>query len=224
MLWSIFEALASALCVMQAGHLPDQPPPTTAYQGIIHNDLKPENIFLAKPLADFWAGIPVAKVGDFGLAELLNSDRAQRQGGGTTGYRAPEGCSYPDGSPYQNNTVQDGCTDVWVVGRIMLSLMRLDNGRAARNQKVTLDNIFMPSVPQAQRANFPAAMVDLVHACLERDNVDRPSAFELWNSIQQEVGVRQGGGLFDRPLRMRERDPAELIFYSNTGDIYASLG
>ncbi|KAK4626510.1 hypothetical protein CLAFUW4_04163 [Fulvia fulva] len=47
-LWAIFEALASALYLMNFGHLPGTNQPVT-WEGIIHRDLKPDNIFFSTP-------------------------------------------------------------------------------------------------------------------------------------------------------------------------------
>ena len=47
--------------------------------GIIHQDLKPENIFINENRF---------KIGDFGLSYKINGDNPNR--GGTRGYSAPE--------------------------------------------------------------------------------------------------------------------------------------
>ena len=63
-------------------------------QGIIHGDLKPENIFLTYPDQPRSALVPIAKIGDFGSARFieLQSDTAsgpKREMGSPT-YAAPE--------------------------------------------------------------------------------------------------------------------------------------
>lgn len=43
-LWAIFEALVSAVCIMQCGCLPDDPPPDGGrIDPVIHCNLKPLN-------------------------------------------------------------------------------------------------------------------------------------------------------------------------------------
>ena len=67
-------------------------------EDIIHRDIKPANILLFKPkqvrgkgsaTEDFQAR---ARLADFGLAKLIESQRAEASGGGTPAYMAPEAC------------------------------------------------------------------------------------------------------------------------------------
>ena len=64
-LWSLFESLAAAACIMESGHLPDLPPPKVWPKEIMHLDMKPANIFLSDPREDTWPNYPTFKLGGF---------------------------------------------------------------------------------------------------------------------------------------------------------------
>ncbi len=55
-------------------------------QGIVHDDLKPENIFLAYSAE----GALIPKIGDFGSAHLINHSKQSRREIGSPTYAAPE--------------------------------------------------------------------------------------------------------------------------------------
>ncbi|KAM3424750.1 hypothetical protein BST61_g6734 [Cercospora zeina] len=113
MLWAIFEALVAALCMMSDGKLPSNRT-AVAHHPFLHRDLKPANIFLAKPACSVWRGIPVAKVGDFGLAVPSDAPRCEEQGVGTKMYLAPEAYAYPPDSPWYDSTNITAKADMWI--------------------------------------------------------------------------------------------------------------
>ena len=95
----LFEALIQVATAVQAAH----------DKGIIHRDLKPENILIGHDRRGLWA-----KVLDFGIVKVLNSDeatRTQTKAGimGTPGYLSPE--------QFQSMPV-DGRSDVFALGCI----------------------------------------------------------------------------------------------------------
>lgn len=75
--------------------------------GIVHHDLKPENIFLRPGL--------IVKLGDFGFSELVDNDGNSSIGvDGTLHYLAPE---VLEGYPYRFES------DIWSVGLILYFLL-----------------------------------------------------------------------------------------------------
>ncbi|KAK4626633.1 G2-specific protein kinase fin1 [Fulvia fulva] len=129
-LWSIFEALVSAACLMNHGQLPDGPPaPATAgWQALIHRDIKPANIFFAKPHATKWPGIPTAKLGDFGLGALQSDPNSARPGVGSEGFQAPEQYFYAAEDPPRpdlDGKAVSHKSDIWAIAKNMMNLINL---------------------------------------------------------------------------------------------------
>jgi serine/threonine protein kinase len=130
-LWTFFRDLAKAACIMHLGRNPlesgAQDP--ADWTEIIHRDIKPGNIFLATPLSKTGRGIPVCKLGDFGLAvppeyrPLRNPEDMCRAG--TRGWRAPEQQAYENA---EHRRKLSSATNIWEIGRIMLALVELTHG------------------------------------------------------------------------------------------------
>ncbi|XP_046396969.1 serine/threonine-protein kinase Nek8-like [Ischnura elegans] len=76
---------------------------------ILHRDLKPQNIFLS-------ADKTIAKIGDFGISKVLNSQSHAESLVGTPNYLSPELC---EGKPYGKKS------DIWALGCILYELLSL---------------------------------------------------------------------------------------------------
>lgn len=88
--------------------------------GILHRDIKPENIFVA-PSGEY-------KLGDFGIAKIVESTQNYLSRKGTYTYMAPE---VYQGKPY------DGRADIYSLGMVLYQC--LNDGRS----------LFMPASPAA---------------------------------------------------------------------------
>lgn len=146
-------------------------------RGVLHRDLKPQNVFLA----DDGAGPPVVMLLDFGLAKLLSggsdlgADALTRSGAivGTPHYMAPE-------QLYGDRAI-DRRADVWSIGALAyecLSGKRAIEGRsygqivrALGRGRITPLAAVAPHVPE------PLARVILAMLSPERD--DRPELAEV---------------------------------------------
>jgi len=133
-------------------------------KGVVHRDLKPENVLLA----DEGRAGRVAKICDFGLADILYSDRSyvnltgSRISMGTVNYMAPE--------QRQDAGRVDQRADVFSYGVVLYELFtgELPVGRflppAERNKAIDrrLDPIIMKALEQDPRRRFPRVneMVD----------------------------------------------------------------
>ncbi|GAB7322030.1 hypothetical protein MBLNU13_g03080t1 [Cladosporium sp. NU13] len=160
------------------------------WEEIIHRDLKPSNIFLAAPLSKTSRGIPVCKLGDFGLAvprkyEPLRNPEDMR-GAGTPGWKAPEYNRYPQDFEIYHEL--SSATDVWAIGRVILALMELpirrlpvvrydgeDEGRVVVQAKAQLV------------ATYGEELYGLVEKCLEPDPENRIKAHHLLRAIDRQI-------------------------------------
>ncbi len=137
-------------------------------KGVVHRDLKPENVLLA----DDGSNNKVAKICDFGLADILFSDRSyvnltgSRISMGTVNYMAPE--------QRQDAGRVDQRADVFSYGVMVYELLtgELPVGRfpppSERNKEVDkrLDPVIMRSLDQDARRRYPFVkeMVDRVES------------------------------------------------------------
>ncbi len=140
--------------------------------GVVHRDLKPDNIFLAK----FDAVGQVVKVLDFGLAKLL--DRAADNDGlvteanlrlGTPRYMAPEQIHSAPVTP---------ATDVYSLGVLLFEMLAQrapfvgDDGMEVLAQRLRREAPRISTIVPAK--NFSEQIDDLLASMLKRDRDQRP--------------------------------------------------
>jgi beta-lactam-binding protein with PASTA domain/serine/threonine protein kinase len=130
--------------------------------GLVHRDVKPENILLAEDGA--------VKVADFGLTHAIDADGASTRTGlmmGTVAYCAPEQISR--GSA-------DARSDVYAAGIVLFELLtgappyRGDSALAVAYQHVNSD---VPP-PSTRRSDLAPALDDLVRRATAREPSARP--------------------------------------------------
>jgi len=191
-LWSFYKDLAAAACVMESGYNPLSNDYRAAddWEEIIHRDLKPSNIFLAAPLANTSRGIPVCKLGDFGLAvpreyEPLGNPEGMR-GAGTPGWKAPEFNRYPQ--DLEVNHELSSATDIWAIGRVILALMELPTGRlpVVRYDGENEGRVDVQAKSQLV-ATYGEDLCGLVEKCLEPTPEDRIRAQNLLRAIDRQI-------------------------------------
>ncbi|HXU80993.1 MAG TPA: serine/threonine-protein kinase, partial [Polyangia bacterium] len=151
---------------------------------LVHRDLKPDNIFLARPPG----GREIAKILDFGIAKALASVGRRAQGTrvgttvGTPMYMAPEqAVADPD---------IDARADLYSLGVILYQTLA---GRPPfdGNNAVDVLAAVMMETPPALGSLCPQApfeLVQLVEAAMSRDRNKRPStAGEFITRLQEAV-------------------------------------
>ncbi|GIY81843.1 hypothetical protein CDAR_42952 [Caerostris darwini] len=127
-------------------------------KGILHRDLKTQNIFLTKN--------KLVKVGDLGIAQVLKAAEVMATTFTSTPYYMnPEVLS---GKPYNQKT------DVWALGCCMYEIATLEYIFAAQNmQKLVKGKI--PSIPR----KYSVGLFNIISSMLDPDPDKRPSVTEL---------------------------------------------
>jgi len=151
---------------------------------LVHRDLKPDNIFLARPPG----GREIAKILDFGIAKALASVGRRQKGthvGATVGtpmYMAPEqAVGDPD---------IDARADLYSMGVILYQVL---SGRPPFDGKNAVDVMaaLMMETPVSLGSlcpHAPLALVQLVESAMSRDRTQRPAtAAEFMARLEEAV-------------------------------------
>lgn len=181
-------------------------------------------VFLSAPDEDFWKGIPVIKLGDFGVA----CDEVDAQKGlGTLPWQAPVSSS--DGvsscstdlvqeqrghtsDPYSPNLITTA-SDLWAVGRLIYCLMTLDEGDVLTEQNLDDEEEF-PFMAEDIPDIYPDALIDLVESCLRNEAEKRPAVDELWTEIRKHT-ADPGQSVRGMPMNLRPSSADEMILFDS---------
>jgi len=153
-------------------------------EGILHRDLKPANIFIMQKRKKTSSGASdgFVKVGDFGLAKIVYSDRSETtsQSGpesrgliGTPEYMAPE--------QMQQNVQLDARADIYAIGAIAYHML---GGRPPFigdiTQLIAQKLMQSPAPLLSLRSDIPVELDKAIMHALERAPADRPSSATDW--------------------------------------------
>jgi len=132
--------------------------------GIIHRDIKPRNLFLARRDD----GSSLLKVLDFGIAKSTATDLTQTGTTlGTPRYMAPE--------QLRSARTVDARTDVWALGVVLYELLcgkPIFDGDTATELAVSI--VIDPHVPlRTRKPELPVALEAIVDRCLAKEPGDR---------------------------------------------------
>jgi serine/threonine protein kinase len=148
-------------------------------RGIVHRDVKPENVFLTAP-----DDAPVAKLLDFGVSKLEDAagdPLATRQGAllGSPAYMSPE--------QIESSADVDARADVWAVG---ILLYRCLTGRVPFPQRGLRELAFAittapPPSLTIEHPGVPSAVIAIVERCLAKSPDERfESAAALADALE----------------------------------------
>jgi serine/threonine-protein kinase len=164
-------------------------------EGILHRDLKPANIFLMQQKRKVTGEDGFVKVGDFGLAKIVNADRSELTSDsgpasrgiiGTPEYMAPEQMQ-PDGQ-------LDVRADIYALGTIAYHML---GGRPPFTGNIT--QLIAQKLTQAPpslstlRSDVNAELEAAIMKALEKEPKDRPpTASEWFESVAAAVTTESG--------------------------------
>jgi serine/threonine protein kinase len=147
--------------------------------GIIHRDMKPENILLTAQ-GD-------VKITDFGIARMNSGPRLTEHGGvvGTIDYVSPE---------YLEKGQVDLRSDIYALGVMAYEMI---TGETPFKGKSVIETMTMrlktdPTVPHILRADCPEGLSDIIMKCLARTPETR---YQTASEIHQDLLTLQSGGL-----------------------------
>lgn len=133
-------------------------------QGVIHRDIKPDNLLLSDD--------EVLKVVDFGVSEMFEipTDMKIAKAAGSPAFLAPELCG-------KHGSVSGTAADIWSMG---VSLYCLKYGKIPFNREGVLEmyeaiKTEEPRVPEDENPDF----VDLMRKLLEKDPDERITMDQL---------------------------------------------
>ena len=186
--------------IAERGHLPAEVAAAIAVEvasalehahglGVIHRDVKPENVLLDLPTEGQSDGeaalVPRVKITDFGIAKLLDVQGVTSTGQvlGSPAHMAPEQIEGGD---------VNASADVFGLGVLLyeacVGKLPFDGKNPAQVLRRVLDGTFTPA--DRARPTIGAGLSQIIGKALARDAVDRyPSARALMEALRDELGV-----------------------------------
>jgi hypothetical protein len=138
-------------------------------RGVVHRDVKPGNVMVADDGS--------AKLTDFGIARLLESDALTRTGDvvGTIAYMAPEQA--------EGRRVTEGA-DVYALALVLYEALSGTNPVRAEGAGATARRVGMRIPPLRRlRRDLPAALCDAIDLALEPEPAERAALAELREAL-----------------------------------------
>ncbi|MBK9548669.1 MAG: protein kinase [Gemmatimonadetes bacterium] len=182
--------------------------------GILHRDLKPANIVLTP------AGAP--KILDFGIARLMGShgeaSKLTQTGMliGSLPYMAPEQLT---------GDADDSRTDIYALGVMLFEMATGRRPFLKERPEALMFEIFgsAPPAVRSLRADAPAALDELIDACLSKDPARRPATATAVAAALRSLGSGTSSGPVAVPGRDTIRAIAVLPLRNVSGDPVAGV-
>ncbi len=137
-------------------------------RGVVHRDMKPENVFLLRQQPGE-QGVPRVKVIDFGVSRVKDHDIHLTQAGvilGTPSFMSPE---------QARAEVVDERADIYGVGAVLYNLLTGVRPFDADDPTRTLIMLLTEELPPIRQTNpsVPPGLEAVIRACLAKDRNDR---------------------------------------------------
>ncbi|RMY58165.1 hypothetical protein D0865_02749 [Hortaea werneckii] len=215
-IWSAFEAMARAACLMKNGSVINASP--AEWERLVHRDIKPANILIMhapRPPADaWWPSLPLVKLGDFGM--MVREDNkgfdnpSVLMNLGTELYCAPEQSKNHVQRENQRKYKVTPAADVFAIGKVVLCMMRLRNDTEKRRPSVQLD--YTPyEFPEELGRRYGPELVKLVKRCMKPEPDRRISPERLLSKIQGYVESVEDDEGTPTPLKFQLPRPEEYL-------------
>jgi len=154
--------------------------------GILHRDLKPANIMISGRRVSGPSGAPVAKLLDFGLAKLINTDAdiARTEEGtvaGTPAYMSPE---------QAEGRTLDVRSDIFSFGAVLYEMLSGTRAFAGHTAAQVLSAVLRDD--PAPLPPVPSAVDRTVRGCLSKDPVNRFQTMQEVKASLEGVSTKPG--------------------------------
>jgi eukaryotic-like serine/threonine-protein kinase len=149
--------------------------------GVVHRDIKPQNITVQPSGAQIPAGAVRSKLMDFGIARLRNAPALTPTGEvmGTIAYMAPE---QAEGAP------ATAATDTYSLALTLYECWAGENPVVRSTPAATARAIGEPLPPLCRlRPDLPRRLSDALDACLAPDPEERPTIEELGSELDEAI-------------------------------------
>jgi len=184
-------------------------------EGILHRDLKPANIFLMQQRRKTAGQDGFVKVGDFGLAKIVNADRSDLSSGsgpasrgiiGTPEYMAPE--------QMQQGVTLDARADVYALGTIAYHMLA---GRPPFTGNITqlIAQKLMQAPPALSsiRSDVSPELEAAIMKALAREPAERPASASEWLEEFAEA-------ISSNPEEIKRGDSRLIIMAPSGAEVY----